>query len=157
MWGIQEVWYLPDSPASVCLFNQVPPCATTDQRARSPGKTKFLSFLLPQLLSVRQVILLYNTTETYLFYRGQAYSRPTGFGLKYFPTRAIKRYYCPIWALIDMDCTGRRPPINKSLNIWPIQASSPNPARWKLWKKQYNATLFGMPLWTMEELIAGYV
>ena len=116
----------------------------------------FLSFLLARLLSVRQVVLLYTNAETYLFYRGQAYSRPTGPRLKHLPTRTIERY-CPIWMLIDMDDANRGPHIGKRLNIWPIQASSPNPTRWRVWKKQYGAFLFGMPLWSMDELIAGYV
>jgi hypothetical protein len=63
----------------------------------------------------------------------------------------------PIWTLIDVDLKQQGPPIEKAHDIWPIQASSPNPERWKTWTKQFGAPLLGMPLWNMEELMKGYV
>ena len=59
--------------------------------------------------------------------------------------------------LVDVDGHDHGPPIGAGENIWPIQASSPNPIRWKSWRKQYDATLLGMPLWKMDELVEGYV
>ena len=139
------------------LFNRIPPRATTDWHARSPGKTTFLQFILAQLSSACQVVLLCENMQTYLFYCGKVYSRPTLSGFKHLPTRPIKGYYCPIWTLIDMNYADRGPPIDKGLNIWPVQASPSNRIRWKAWQKQYDAALFGMPLWSMKELIARYV
>jgi len=43
------------------------------------------------------------------------------------------------------------------LNLWPIQASFPDPVRWKAWRKQLRGALYGMPLWNTEDLVKGYV
>ena len=112
--------------------------------------------MLVQLISAHQVVLLFRTRKDYLFYRGQVYSRPAGDGYEDLPINQ-RTSYSPIWTLIDMDCMNQGPPIDPEFNIWPIQASSPNPIRWKAWIKQFNAVLFGMPLWSRKELIAGYV
>ena len=112
--------------------------------------------MLVQLISAHQVVLLSNTRNDYLFYRGQVYSRSAGSGYENLPKNQLTRY-SPIWALINMDYKNLGPPIEGMLNIWPIQASPPNPALWKEWKKQNRAALFGMPLWSMKELMEGYV
>jgi len=110
--------------------------------------------MLAQLLSAHQVTLLCNSSMTYLFFRGKVYVRPTQFGFYNLPSYPG---YCPIWALIDMDYQKTAPPIERDTDIWPIQASSPQPSRWKTWIKQYGASLLAMPLWSMEELEEGYV
>ena len=79
-----------------------------------------------------------------------------GFYYEDLPKQREKRY-CPVWALIDMDYRSEQPPISGTSNIVPIQASPQGSVLWKSWKKQYRAALFGMPLWSMEELIEGYV
>ena len=116
----------------------------------------FLKFMLAQLISACQVVLLYNGFEAHLFYCGQVYSRSMGFYFEDLPKQREKRY-CPVWALIDMDYRSEQPPISGTSNIVPIQASPQGSVLWKSWKKQYRAALFGMPLWSMEELIEGYV
>ncbi len=131
------------------------PCATTHQRI-FPGKTTFLKFMLARLISARQVVLLCDSSDVHLFYRGQVYFRSAMFGFGGLPKRR-RTPYCPIWALIDMDYQHQGPPITGSSNIWPIQASSPDPARWKHWHKQNGAALLGLPPWNMEELMKGYV
>jgi len=68
-----------------------------------------------------------------------------------------KRLYSPIWALIDVDYRDKGPSLDRDADVWPIQVSSPNPARWKQWVEQNRAATLGMPLWSTEELIGGYV
>jgi hypothetical protein len=112
--------------------------------------------MLVRLISARQVVLLWDSSRAYLFYRGQVYFRSTVFGFEDLPEHQ-RTPYCPIWALIDMDYQYQGPPITGSSNIWPIQASSPDPVRWKHWRKQNRAALLGLPPWNMEELMEGYV
>ena len=130
--------------------------ATTDRRICSPGKSTFLFFMLTRLFSARQVVLLCNSTYAYLFYRGNVYRRPAMYGFWDLPENP-NRQYCPIPALIDVDYKNQGPSIERDANVWPIQASSPNPDRWKEWVKQNKASKLGMPLWTTEELMRGYV
>jgi len=112
--------------------------------------------MLARLISARQVVILCTTSTAYLFYHGKVYSRRTLHGFEDLPRRR-GGLYCPIWMLVDVDGHDHGPPIGAGENIWPIQASSPNPIRWKSWRKQYDATLLGMPLWKMDELVEGYV
>ena len=132
-----------------------PPSATTHWHIHSSGKTIFLNYALARLISARQVVLMCNNSAVYLFYHGQVYSRQAGLGFEGIPTHK-RDQYCPMWALIDVDYQDRGPRITSSSEMWPIQASSPHPARWKLWRKQYRAAVWGMPLWTMGELREGY-
>ena len=120
---------------------------------RSPGKTTFLMFMLARLISAHQVVLLCDNSELHLFYRGQVYYQST----ESYITLPQSPY--PIWSLIDVDFQDRGPPcdITGNLDVWPIQTSSPKPVRWQCWSKQIDAAILGMPLWTMEELIEGYV
>jgi len=111
--------------------------------------------MLARLISADQVVVLCGSLNIYLFYQGRVYMRLTQFGLGDFPEHQGK--YCPVWTLIDVDFNDRGPPLDSTSNAWPIQASSPNRIRWKSWLKQYQGAKFGMPLWNMEELVAGYV
>jgi len=110
--------------------------------------------MLARLISAGQVVLLCGSLKIYLFYQGRVYMRLTQFGIESLPKRRGK--YCPVWALIDVDFNDRGPPLSSTSNVWPIQASSPNPIRWKSWRKQYGAAELGMPLWNKKELMAGY-
>jgi len=109
--------------------------------------------MLIRLLSAGQVVLLCDNNDIWLFYRGKVYFRPVDSGFRFLPHKGP---YRPIWALIDVDYTDRGPPFQRSSDVWPIQASSPNPARWKSWRKQNQAALWGMPLWEVEDLLQGY-
>jgi hypothetical protein len=132
-----------------------PPRATTNRHIHSPGKTTFLNFLLARLISARQVVLLYGVSGIRLFFKGRVYSRPAVYGFGSLPRRPGAQY-SPIWMLTDIDNKSEALPFPTGLKVWPIQASSPNPARWKVWQKQYGAALWGMPLWDMKELMEGY-
>jgi len=116
----------------------------------------FLDFVLARLISARQVVLLCDTFTVHLFYHGKVYSRPTQCGFGDLPKRRGAPY-CPIWALIDMDYQDQGPLMSGGDRIWPIQASPPEPIRWKSWSKQNGAALLGMPLWEMDELMEGCV
>jgi len=122
----------------------------------SLGKTLFLTFMLVKLISAGQVVLLYNPPEVYLFYHGQVYSRLAKDGFESLPKHR-RMTYCPIWALIDGDYGSQGLPIGLSPVTWPVYASSPSPTRWTPLLEQNGATLLGMPLWNMEELLQGYV
>jgi len=116
----------------------------------------FLKFMLARLISAGQVVLLYQAPTIYLFYRGEVYFRSGSGGLTLVPLR-LRMNYCPIFALIDGDYEGQGVSLGGNSAIWPIQATSPNPERWKEWMKQNSASLLGMPLWNVEELVKGYV
>jgi len=119
----------------------------------SLGKSTFLKYALARLLSEQEVVLLCDNLHAYLFYRGTAYFQHASLGFlglpvhKEHPTRAV-------WTPIDVDYQTHGPPIRAG--IWPIQASSPKPTRWKSWVKQLDGALWGMPLWSLKELIRGY-
>jgi len=143
-------------PGTGTSMNRPPPCATAHRWIRSPGKTTFLTLMLVRLVSAHQVVFYCNPNEIFLFYRGEVYTRSTQSGFKGLP-RVPGVSYCPVWALINMDYEDKPPPITELSKIWPILASSPRPVRWKQWHKQNRAALLGMPLWSMWELMMGYV
>ena len=116
----------------------------------------FLSFMLARLISARQVVLLYGISRIHLFYQGQVYSRSVASGFENLPECLGTEYY-PIWLLINVDTQVQGPRIPEGSFVWPVQASPPDPVRWKGWQKQLGAAVFGMPPWDMEELMEGYV
>jgi len=126
------------------------------QRIRSPGKTNFLRFMLARLLSNQQVVVLCDNDQVHLFYRDQVYARPTALGFVDLPVHR-EHPSRSVWGLIDVDFQDHGPPISSDLTVWPIQASSEKPIRWRSWQKQLRgAALWGMPLWNLEELVEGY-
>jgi hypothetical protein len=132
--------------------------------------------VLAQLVSTRQVVLLCNSIDAHFFYRGKVYHRLATSGFKDLPERVnppessdlpersdsdlpkrSNRRYFPIWTLVDVDNKPHGLNIPKKSNIWPVQASSPIPVRWKAWSTHYGAAVLGMPLWDMKELMEGCV
>jgi len=60
-----------------------------------------------------------------------------------------------IWSLFDI-----REPKEPSLFLvtppcFPVQSTSPDPIRYKIWDKEYMPLLTGLPLWTRDELVQG--
>jgi len=150
-------WCSLGSPAPVRPYDQIPtPRGNSLAHTRPQGKTTFLKFLLAWLLSAHQAAILCDNDFIYLFYHGKVYSRPAVSAFKNAPRHKTSPYY-PIWTLIDMDFRDREAPVDDDLNIWPVQASPPNPIRWKSWRKQLGGALLGMPLWNREDLVHGYV
>ena len=62
-----------------------------------------------------------------------------------------------MWMLIDVEYWDCGPPFLGSAIVWPVQTSSPVLIRFKLWSKQVDAAFLGVPLWSLEELVEGYV
>lgn len=111
--------------------------------------------MLTRLVSAQQVVLLCDTHHVYLFYCGNVYRRPASSGFVDLPVIARGGYH-PIWALIHVDYEQGEVLITGGSDVWPIQASSPNPARWQPWLKRNNGAMLGMPVWSMHELKEGY-
>jgi len=112
--------------------------------------------MLARLISARQVVVLYQSGHLILFYSGQAYIRPTREGFDYVPLPRGENKH-PVWALINCDSGTCEPTLYASDQVWPIQASTPDPIRWRTWSKRLNAARWGLPLWTIDELVFGYV
>jgi len=111
--------------------------------------------MLAHLLSAKEVVLLYDPYQILLFFRGKVYQRPAKSGLSFLPMPPIGFYY-PIWMMVHV--IGLQvPSIPESLRFWLVQTSSLNPIQWSSWVKHNQAGLFGMSLWDMLELIAGYI
>ena len=124
------------------------------RRIRSPGKSNFLKFVLAWLLSKQQVVLLCCSAHAYLFYRDMVYFQPTSHAFLGLPVHR-EHPNRGLWTPIDVDYDTRGPPLTGDQNVWPIQVSSPKPIRWRSWLKQLDGALWGMPLWSLEELIEG--
>src|ERR1700733_12149152 len=117
----------------------------THQSIRFPGKSVFQNFMLAQLISAQQVVILFTSPQVYLFYQGQVYLRPATSNVDYLPCHTDADEPWPIWTLIEVDYDEGGPPIEHNLDLWPIQTSSPAPICFELWKREYRASLFGMP------------
>ena len=113
----------------------------------------FLNFMLARLILAGQSILLSTQSRLYLFHEGEVHRR-AAVDFAYIPTHKLDEQFT-MWTLIDSGTT--QPPIENWCLIWPIQVSSPDPIRWKIWRKQRSAALLGMPLWNIVELEEGYV
>ena len=111
--------------------------------------------MLARLVSAKQIVVLCRNSKSYLFYAGKVYTRSADLGFDDVPQRQDSPYF-PVWALVDVDYQDREPNLEDA-DVWPMQMSSPNPIRWKKWRKQHGAALLGMPLWTVRELTDGYV
>ena len=131
------------------------PRTTTHWQIHSLGKTVFQQYLLAQLISTKEVVLLCDSNRILLFFYDGLYHRLTSSGFNFLPKPPSGKNH-DIWTLID---TGdlKEPPITESLHIWPVQTSSPNPIRWSNWVKHNKAALVGLPQWEMDELKKGFV
>ena len=109
--------------------------------------------MLVRLIAAKQVVVLYDNDVAWLFYDGKVY-RSLSQAFRDLPK--YRKGYFPVWALIDMDLK-TEPPLSKNKDVWPIQAASPDPKRWKSWVKYYEPRQLGMPLWTEADLVEGYV
>lgn len=61
-----------------------------------------------------------------------------------------------LWSLIDKPVEDARSYIVMR-PCFPVQTTSPNPLRYKVWLKDNNPMFTALPLWTREELARGYV
>ncbi|GJJ07106.1 hypothetical protein Clacol_001306 [Clathrus columnatus] len=108
---------------------------------------------------IGKVSLLLSLWATlYLFYDNDVWSPKTQNTLP-FPIakkvedlRTVHKLF--LFVLIDQDVltSEPRPGLVFGNHIFPIQASSPNPSRFKRWAKKRNAAIWGLPLWDETEL-----
>lgn len=88
----------------------------------STGKMIFLRFPLAQLLSDRQVVVLYDNRDVWLFSRGTVYFRSAGNCLEGPPCYGDDpcygdELYCPVWTVVDVEFDNYRPPIDGMTNV----------------------------------------
>ena len=124
----------------------------------SAGKTLFNYYLLVRLLQRKQVVLFSPDGESvFLFYHREVYTVRMeaiyGDVLPY-PKSSSNVF---IWSLFDI--YGPKEPKKVLVNrpCLPVQVASPNPIRYKIWRKERIPLLTGLPLWTRDELMQGCV
>ncbi|KAI0045379.1 hypothetical protein FA95DRAFT_127244 [Auriscalpium vulgare] len=117
------------------------------------GKTIFLWFALLKIIGLGQpVVIGWQPDEFYLFYGGKVYVPKllTPFKFSLLPQGAK-----PLWALIDA-AAGLTAGNLMNRKIFPVFASSPAPNRYREWIKQRGGLSWGLPLWSLEELVTGF-
>ena len=124
------------------------------------GKTLFNYYLLVRLLQRKQVILFSPDGErVFLFYDKEVYavSMETLAGGDVSLPNPESSSNVFIWSLFDI----REPKEPKSFLVtrpcFPVQTALPNPDRYQTWEKERMPLLTGLPLWTHDELVQGYV
>ncbi|KAK7443580.1 hypothetical protein VKT23_015752 [Stygiomarasmius scandens] len=123
------------------------------------GKSLFLVFILIQRLQKSLVTLFMSSSrELYLFLPNGTYTTSTVETFKFwhlqqFPNLLQSR----IWSLIDADDNNQEPPAGLVVrsHFYAVHAVSPNPQRFKNWKKQQIARIIVMEPWSDAELEQG--
>ena len=121
------------------------------------GKTLFNYYLLVRLLQQKQVILFSpDGEEVFLFYHNEVYT---------LRMEALSAYMLPqpifsdvfIWSLFDIREAREPKKFLVNYPCFPVQVTSPNPIRYKVWDKERMPLRTGLPLWTRDELAQGCV
>lgn len=111
-------------------------------------------YLLVRLLNMKQVVLLHALRDSpLLFYHGTVYNGKNAqiFTLPTPPSHLESHPF--IWSLLDLGMPDDAPGLAVDPSVcFPVQTSSPNPLRYKLWRKERGALYTGFPLWDPEEL-----
>ncbi|KIJ23241.1 hypothetical protein M422DRAFT_39715 [Sphaerobolus stellatus SS14] len=122
------------------------------------GKTYFLWYALVCLIKKRQPVAFATNNLVYLFYDNRVWFTPAETSNVSFPlgrpvTDSEERWPF-LFVLIDHDISTSEPipQLHAGEDVFPIQASSPSPNRFKTWAKARNAALWGLPLWDETEL-----
>ncbi|KAI0790012.1 hypothetical protein C8Q75DRAFT_763582 [Abortiporus biennis] len=117
------------------------------------GKTSFQYYILARLLQQKQIIVASLDGESVLlFYFNKVYYASSSFpGLLQYPVRSTSTETF-LWSLVDTDKGKNEPAPGLQRNKFLVQSASPNPERYKQWVKEKNALIYGMKLWTREEL-----
>lgn len=98
--------------------------------------------------------------EIWLFFEGSVFARRPAIFTHDLPECAAGHH---LLALIDTDDTldseSQPEPllVQNASPTFPVHAANANPNHYRSWMKQRSGTRLGMPLWTVEELRAGYV
>ena len=112
----------------------------------SIGKTTFLVYLLIQRLQAGLPTALQYLWNSFLLFDKD--------GVREFPADRRTTDLLPeTWALSDSNATISTPcPAFLGSRAVVIQATSPQQSRWKAWRKNYQAWLFVMDLWSRKEM-----
>ena len=113
------------------------------------GKTTWLYFMFIYLVTRGEPVAFYKRGTTRVFHQGNVYKTQV--------EREFPRGQAP-WCLIDSDLRNNTPPeyiIDSQSVVYPVQASSPNPTRYKSWVKQRSAKILGMRLWSEDDILKG--
>jgi hypothetical protein len=62
-----------------------------------------------------------------------------------------------IWSLFDIREKIEPESFLVTLPCFPVQTASPDPRRYQTWDKERIPLFTGLPLWTRDELVYGYV
>ncbi|KAI0061948.1 hypothetical protein BV25DRAFT_1826240 [Artomyces pyxidatus] len=119
------------------------------------GKSAFVAYIAIILLVQNQPFVLCRGRAVYLFFDGKVHKAKshTNFHFDDIPTSKGRH---PMWALVDTDES--REGITGGIttcSIFPTHIASPNPDHYRGWVKERDARIWGLPLWSREELIAG--
>ena len=111
--------------------------------------------MLIKLLSKGYDVLFVFTGAQTVLYRGEQAYHPLA-GIPRNNVFAFLPSDVHAWApaLIDWGASVGEPGVTYT-NCFPIQASSPDPVRYRAWFKKCNALRWGLPLWSLEELALG--
>ena len=114
------------------------------------GKTTWLYFMFICLVTRREFVAFYDGGTTGLFHQDHVYKAQVG---AEFPQNQMT------WCLIDCDYRNDIPVyiVHSQSAVYPVQASSPNPTRYKSWIKQRSAEILGMQLWSEDDIFEGCV
>ncbi|KAL4249333.1 Crinkler effector [Abortiporus biennis] len=117
------------------------------------GKSCFQYYLLARLLQQGQVVLIsLDGVNIFLFYFDKVYAASmTNSELVQYPSGSTKNLLS-IWSLVDTDTGNSEPCPGLLNNKFLVQSAPPDPARYKCWTKQKDAVVFGMKIWTREEI-----
>lgn len=119
---------------------------------RHTGKTVLLFYVLLKRLLGKDATLVSPDTTVLLFEEDATYSSDVS------RPPAAFNFGFDVWFLFDIDAVMGPPPVGiTGASPWPVQATSPNEARFKQWKKQRRASTMIMNPWSEEELRQGYV
>lgn len=117
------------------------------------GKTVFLHYaLIERVLDGLPTFFQRETGRVFMLLG------PTDVRIYHSQERLDPERYPGAWALVDSNASLVHPReefIGDTSQLFVIQATSPQPLRWKEWSKQLNAPLAVMKAWSWEELYIG--
>ena len=123
------------------------------------GKTLFNFYLLVRLLQRNQVVLFsLDGNLLRLFYFGKVYQAFAPDVEDKLPTpKSSSGVRVFIWSLFDIAKKDEPMRYLYNLPCCPVQTASPDPIRYKTWRKERRPLTVGLPVWTRAELAQGYV
>jgi len=120
------------------------------------GKTYFLWYLLRYRLSQQLPTIFGLEGSVYFFHKTGAYELGSPLGYQHLASEAIDMSRPElVWSLIDTVDKSGPPPYFWEAGLFPVQTTSPDRSRYKVWAKQRRAQVFTMNPWDWNEILAG--